>query len=188
MHGIICIETEWQITTKQNRRSLNTEPIVYYMSEVLCIPVIYRRVATRSELQYYLKQFSKSEYSKYDMFYFNYHGWTHGLKLEGEKELLTLEDLAEMAGEKVFAGKLVHFSSCRTLLGSERVVNEFMEHTHAQLVTGYTKSVDCYTSSIFDMALFGEYISKKKIPYVFKYLDANFGEIEKKLGFKHFGG
>mgnify|MGYP003330785888 CR=1 FL=1 len=33
----------------------------------------------------------------------------------------------------------------------------------------------------------GEYISKKKIPYVFKYLDANFGEIEKMLGFKHFG-
>lgn len=62
MHGIICIETEWQVTKKKNRLTLNSEPLLRYVSEMYQIPYFYRRVATKSELSYYLKQFSKKEY------------------------------------------------------------------------------------------------------------------------------
>ena len=62
MAGIICIETEWQITKKANRLSLNSEPLIRFISEMYGVPYIYRRVATLAELNYYLKQFQKAEY------------------------------------------------------------------------------------------------------------------------------
>lgn len=39
-HGIICIETEWQITKRGNRRNLNSEPLMKYISEMYGIPYI----------------------------------------------------------------------------------------------------------------------------------------------------
>ena len=42
MNGIICIETEWQITTNRNRRTLNTEPLMQYIHETYKVPYIYR--------------------------------------------------------------------------------------------------------------------------------------------------
>ena len=39
------------------------------------VPYIYRRVATLSELDYYLKEFRKKEYiNNYDVLYFSFHG------------------------------------------------------------------------------------------------------------------
>lgn len=32
--GIICIETEWQITKRSNRLSLNSEPLMKYISGI----------------------------------------------------------------------------------------------------------------------------------------------------------
>lgn len=33
-NGIICIETEWLITKSSNRLSLNSEPLMKYISEM----------------------------------------------------------------------------------------------------------------------------------------------------------
>ena len=96
-HGIICIETEWQITKKSNRLSLNSEPLKKYISEMYGIPYIHRRVATLGELKYYLEQFSKKEYmNNYSILYFSFHGNTNAIQLEGEKEDLQLDTLLEI--------------------------------------------------------------------------------------------
>ena len=83
--GIICIETEWQITTQSNKRNINTEPLIRFLHELNNAPYIYRRVATREELRYYLKKFHNKEYNNYGIFYFSFHGDTHKIVLEGEK-------------------------------------------------------------------------------------------------------
>lgn len=70
--GVICIETEWDITTKNNRRDINSEPLLQFLSKMYGIPYIYRKVATIEELKYYFKQFRKKEYAdNYNMYYFN---------------------------------------------------------------------------------------------------------------------
>lgn len=168
MAGIICIETEWEITTKGNRRNLNTEPLIKFISDLYCVPYIYRRVATLSELTYYLKQFQKKEYQKYNVLYFSFHGDTHAIQLEGEKEALTLFELQEEGGQ-VFNNRYVHFSSCRTLLGSEIVSQQFKKESGAKLLTGYTKSVDEDLSAIHDIALIGELLKRKQIAPMFAY-------------------
>ena len=171
--GIICLETEWHITKKRNQISLNSEPLLRFMKECYGIPYIYRRIATLGELEYYVKQFRKSEYDKYEIFYFSFHGQTHGIQLEGEKEPLSLEDLLAIGGD-VFNNRFIHFSSCRTLLGAHG----------AKSVTGYTKSVDSVLSAIHDIALFKECLEKEQIPAIFRQLERFYGGLQEKLGFR----
>lgn len=182
--GIICIETEWQITKRTNRLKLNTEHLIKFVSEVYNIPVIYRRVATKSELQFYLKQFLKSEY-EFSVLYFCFHGDTQSIHLEGDNIDLSLDDLIQM-GTGVFKGKFVHFSSCRTLLGSPRKLTDFYENSQAKVVSGYTKSVDSYMSAVHDIALLGEYLSSSNVSALFKRMNHLYGGLEEKLGFRYF--
>ena len=51
--GIICIESELQVTSRGHRLTLNSEPLIRFIHEMYEIPYIYRRVATLSELKYY---------------------------------------------------------------------------------------------------------------------------------------
>ena len=183
MSGIICLETEWTITKKDNKRWLCSEPLLRFLSESYHIPYIYRIVATYDELRYYLKQFCKKEYDKYNILYFSCHGETHGIQLEGHKELLTLHDLQEIGGT-AFQGRFVHFSSCKTMLGSQTLIDEFKDTTGAKVVSGYTKSVDTVLSAIHDIALFREYQESKQIPPIFNRLHSLYGGLEDKLGFR----
>ena len=131
--GIICLETEWEHTIKQNRLSLHTRSLLGFLEKSWGCKVIYRRVATKGELQYYLRRFATSEYNDYSIFYLSFHGDTHSIFLEGEKKTekkLTLKELADMA-KGVFTDRFVHFSSCRTLLGSDKELEEFKNNTGA---------------------------------------------------------
>ena len=181
-YEIICIETEWQITKRGNKRSLNTEPLVKYISEMYGVKYIYRRVATRTELEYYLEFLKRKEYS-FRVLYLSFHGKKHAIMLEGEKQELTLEELSEIGGD-VFRGRYVHFSSCRTLIGSESVIERFKKQTKAKMVSGYTKSVDSNDSAIHDIALIGELLTKKQLPTLLDSMKKRYGGLEEQLGFR----
>ena len=186
MKGIICIETEWQITTKGNRRSLNSEPLIKFISEMNKVPYLYRHVATLSELTYYLKQFQKKEYvDRYGILYFSFHGLPHVICLEGEKESISLEELQEIGGN-VFRNRYVHFSSCRTLWGSDSYALKFKNETGAKTLTGYTKNVDTDLSAIHDVALISEIIKRTQIPPIFRFLKEKYEGLERKLGFVYY--
>ena len=182
MAGIICIETEWQITKKRNRLTLNTEHLLRFISEIYNVSYIYRRVATRSELLFYLRQFQKTEYDKYNVLYFSFHGDTHSICLEGENEEVYLEELAEI-GKNVFADRLVHFSSCRTFLGNNQIVEKFKHQSNAKYVSGYRKSVPADVSAIHDIALIGNYLNSKRPAMAFKKVGKQFKELQSQLGF-----
>ena len=185
--GIICIETEFEITTKENRRNMDTESLLRFLEEGHQIPYIYRRVATRGELKYYLRKFAQVDYMKrYKILYFSFHGETHCIELEGEKgdnKILTLKELADMGGS-VFKGRFVHFSSCYTMLGSEAVAFDFKKETGAKLVSGYSKSVDTIRSAIHDICLFDTFITYTQMPSIYKRLETVYGGLTKELGFK----
>lgn len=181
--GIICIETEWQITTQSNKRNINTEPLIRFLHELNNAPYIYRRVATREELRYYLKKFHNKEYNNYGIFYFSFHRDTHEIVLEGEKERISLSKLAEMSNG-LFKNKYVHFSSCRTLLGSDNELQKFVEESGAKFVSGYTKSVDTDYSAIHDIALIEEILNSNRNVPLLKRMYKLYGGLEEKLGFK----
>ncbi len=184
--GIICIESELQITKRCHRLTLNSEPLIRFIHEMYKVPYIYRRVATLSELDYYLKEFRKKEYiNNYDVLYFSFHGSTRAIQLEGEKKLLTLSDLIEI-GKDVFEDRVIHFSSCRTMLGYGEKLKEFKKISKAKSVSGYTKSVDSALSAIHDVALIDAFININQLPAVFRRMSKLYGNLEEQLGFRHF--
>ncbi len=84
-NGIICLETEWEHTIERNRRSIHTKPLLDFLEKSSGCEIIYRRVATKNELQYYLKRFNLAKYDNYSIIYLSFHGDTHSIFLEGEK-------------------------------------------------------------------------------------------------------
>lgn len=185
--GIICIETEWEHTVKWNRITLHTESLLSFLEKSWNCNVIYRRVATKAELQYYLDRFRNVEYGDYSIFYLSFHGDTHSISLEGEKrndKIVTLKDLSIMANG-LFTNKFVHFSSCRTLLGSSKEIENFKSDTGASYVSGYTKSVDGILSAINDIAYFDQIFRyKKKKALVATSMEKYYQGLDEKLGFK----
>ena len=119
---------------------------------------IYRRIATKSELGFYLRKFKAKKYKSYSIFYLSFHGNTRSIQLEGEKGMnrtVSLNELSILA-DGCFNGRHLHFSSCRTMLGSEKDLLKFKEETSAKSISGYTKSVDCVLSAINDIAYFDQ--------------------------------
>ena len=181
--GIICIETECELTIKKNRLDLNSELLMQFLSKSCNIQYIYRRVATIEELRYYFKQLSKKEYSDYNIIYFSFHGDTQGISLESGK-FLTLEELAAMT-QGLFEGKYVHFGSCRTMLGSQVKLDDFCSSSKAKMVTGFTKSVDPVLSAIHDAALINEILKCKHSATVIAHMSSLYDGLQQKLGFRY---
>lgn len=182
--GIICIETEWEITNKKSKRELNSEPLLQFLSKTYGIPYIYRKVATIEELKYYFKHFKKKEYSeKYNVYYFSFHGETNIISFESG-ESLELKELSDIANG-LFFGKFVHFGSCRTMLGSPYKLEDFCEHTGAKMVSGFTTSVDCALCAIHDAAFISEIMTCKRVTTIINHMDKLYGGLQKKLGFRY---
>lgn len=185
-NGIICLETEWEHTVKRNKRLINTKPLLEFLEKSSGCEFIYRRVATKSELQYYLKRFNLAEYDDYSIIYLSFHGNTHSIILEGEKgddAILTLSELANMA-DGIFRDRFVHFSSCRTLFGSEKELENLKIETGAKYISGYTKSVDGILSAINDIAYFDRIFNYATIKGVASAMDKLYSGLGKELGFK----
>ena len=187
MNGIICLETEWEHTVNRNRLPLKTESLLDFLKTSCGCKIIYRRVATKSELQYYLKRFRNVEYADYSVVYLSFHGDTHSIILEGEPKsdrYLTLDKLASMA-DGCFENRFVHFSSCRTFLGGNAELENFKFNTGAAYISGYTTSVDCVLSAINDIAYFDQIFRyRKKKALISSAMSKYYAGLGEKLGFK----
>lgn len=182
--GIICIETEFEITTTGNKLPLNSEPLLQFLSKIHNIPYIYRRVATIEELKYYFQKFRRKEYlNKYHFFYFSFHGETQLISLESGTTL-NLEELSKIA-DGIFEGKFVHFGSCRTMFGAQTKIEDFSRNTGAKMVSGFTKKVDPALCAIHDMAFIAETINCKQVTSIISHMDKLYGGLQDKLGFRY---
>lgn len=136
-----------------------------------------------------LRRFATSEYNDYSIFYLSFHGGTHSIFLEGEKKTekkLTLKELADMA-KGVFTDRFVHFSSCRTLLGSDKELEEFKNDTGALYLSGYTTKVDSILSAINDIAYFDQILRHQtKKALIASAMEKYYNGLSQKLGFKIF--
>ena len=163
MHNIICFETEWLYNShKGNQFNLETKLLLDCLRNFYNCDIIHRHILSRENLQYYMNYFiSKRKFDKYDIVYFACHGSNHTISFEGEDDEIDLIELAAM-NKNFFSGKIVHFSSCRTLT-NEKMALEFKKQSEAKLVTGYRSSVDAMRAAIADMAYFNELMHIKNV-------------------------
>ncbi|QYH40000.1 hypothetical protein GYM62_14835 [Algoriphagus sp. NBT04N3] len=176
---IFCLEGEWE---KSLKPKYSVESYLNYLDEAFGIGYIYRKVNSADSLGKYLTTLKKKEYEKYQVVYLAFHGDRSLIELD-HSDSLNLIQLAELVGESL-QGKIIHFGSCKTLLGSEAKLLEFKKSTRAKLVSGYTKRVDFFESSLLDMAYLKKIMAYKDPRDIDDFLKRNHPVLVKRLGFK----
>ena len=97
---------------------------------------------------------------------------------------IPLEELVEYSNG-LFKGRYVHFSSCRTFIGSQENIDDFTRKTGAKLVTGYSHSVPADLSAMHDSLLIGQMIDKQQKASIISNMDTLCAGLSKRLGFRY---
>lgn len=176
MKKIICIETDWYFHDRKVLDKSSAEPLLKFFYDYLKkekFDYIYRKVATKEELQYLFNQLKYKAFDDFSIVYFSFHGNNGSVQLEGEKELLTLEELANMAGS-VLNGRCVHFSSCRTLYCKKDSLDYFLNKAAPAYLSGYTKSVDYLDSTLTDIVLLKQLMFRERLGLIKNVMETDY--------------
>ena len=109
---IFCIEGDWHPDLREKDTIENALRFMETASGMK-VKYIHRHCSTQEELRSRIQEYTKRRYSQFSIFYLAFHGVPNGLKL-GNKTILTLDELAEMADGKLH-NKILHLGSCESL-------------------------------------------------------------------------
>lgn len=184
-NGIICFETG-DFKKYNTTNEFYALPLLEFMKNEMGIEFIYRQVATRQELEFYLKKIGDKHFkNKYNVVYFSFHGRPENIFLtHDERSNVSLDDLAEMgAPYESFLDQHIHFSSCETLDCDDSLIKTFKRNVGAKTVSGYTKCVNTTPAFINEFAYFHQIFTFNTLTTIKKHME-NYDVQLSKLGFK----
>jgi hypothetical protein len=149
--GIFCLESEWFGL----RSSVSVRPALDLLKATdYRVPYIHRDVATREEMEHYLRRWFHGKHDLYDILWISMHS-RKGLLLPGNmrkaNERISLDSLEGLLAGKC-RGRLIHFGGCRTIaVGADRI-RSFLSVTGAACVSGFQEEVEWTESTFFELA------------------------------------
>lgn len=176
---IFCLEGEWE---KSLKSKYSVESYLKYLDEAFAVEYIYRKVNSSFSLQKYLKTLETKRYQDYKVIYLAFHGNSKGIEID-HTEFIDLEQLSELAGAS-FEDRIIHFGSCRTLLGSDTKLQNFKKCTGARMISGYTKTIDFFDSYLLDMVFLKNIVEYDRPGHIEKWIKNNYPSLTNNLGFK----
>lgn len=187
MKKIFCLETEWELSkSRKMRDKASMLPLLHFLEQSNGVEFVFRNVASRTDLRYYINQLGYKTYKDFQIIYLAFHGRSKALEIPNdEKNPIPFSELVEIS-DGVFQDKIVHFGSCRTLYTSDERILEFKEQTGARLISGYTKKIDFIRSSILDIAYFSELLDIQNVGAIEKRMIKRYDKLMDDLGFKIF--
>lgn len=138
---ITGIETLWFENVTLPRATI--QPILEIISQDSSVPYAYFSANTREELK-----FSISKLENTGILYLASHGKKGKFSLGND--YISLEELGNLLHNKL-THRAIHLSSCETLSVDDTEIEYFKQVTKAELVSGYTKTVDWLESSALDI-------------------------------------
>lgn len=172
---IFTLEGEWE---RNPTSKTSVWSMLQLLKDIEKIDFFHRRVATRSDFEFYLK---KSRIRKYSTIYFAFHGSKNQIQLGDYKNTLSLDDIAEIA-DGCLEDKIVHFGSCKTCKSKEEL-REFKYQTGAKMVSGYEKDIDWIDSTILDLAYFSNLNELTRKGAIEKRISSKYSDLYDRLGF-----
>ena len=151
--GIFCLEGSWWGVKDKT----SIEPMLRLLEIQADSRVPYRHydVATREELDFYLKKWRGASFNDFPILYLGFHGAPGELHVgEGRDTSLTLEDLADRL-DSACRGRVVHLGSCGTVDVHGRRLKKFCTRTGALAVCGFKEPVDWLKSAAFEVLVLG---------------------------------
>jgi hypothetical protein len=135
---ILCFEGLWDKNLEQR---LSVQPLLEIISKLNGINYTHCPCNTVNEFLFHLYQFNSSKAaSKNSILYLAFHAHSGRIVLS-DQELLNLEDLADLMGQR-FRGWSVLLSCCSIFCLGEKRIKNFIKQTKVGLVIGYRKDVD----------------------------------------------
>ncbi len=149
--GVFCLEAEWFGL----RSTMTVRPALDLMrASDYHVRYIHRDVATRAELEHYLRKWMQHAHRAYPVLWLSIHAG-RGILLPGDvrrtDEKLTVDELEELLAGKC-RGRIIHFGGCRTIALPRARIEQFMRVTGAAAVSGFEKKVDWTESTLFEIA------------------------------------
>jgi len=150
--GIFCLESEWFGLSS----TISVLPALHLLHDSdYKVPFIHRDVATRAELEHYLRKWFLEKHANYEILWLAMHT-RKGLLLPGDvrrhDERMNLNQL-----ELLLAGKcknrIIHIGGCNALALPLSRIRKFMRVTKAISVSGFCTSVDWTESTLFETSL-----------------------------------
>jgi hypothetical protein len=176
----MSIEGEWKPSLPDDRQSVR--PLLGLLEQQDDIAWSHRDAATREELHYLLERWSTERpYRDHRFLYLSFHGSAGTIRLSnGDVQLGRLA--TRLKGR--CKGKIIHFGACEVFDTSPRRLSQFRETTGAELVSGYTQSVDWIESAALDMLLMA-YIARRpgRLDLALRLLNKRAGPLIEHLGF-----
>jgi hypothetical protein len=150
--GVFCLENEWFGLSS----TVSVLPALRLLHDSdYKVPFIHRDVATRAELEHYLRKWLMEKHANYDILWLAMHT-RKGLLLPGDvrrhDEKMDLDQLEYALAGKC-AGRMIHFGGCRTLLLPKERITRFLRVTRAVSVSGFLTEVDWTESTLFETTL-----------------------------------
>lgn len=174
---VACLEGDWG-----GRRDLRSvEPVLQILQANSSSETYFHKCNTNGEFEYHMDRIARLP--SFAILYLAFHGTSGRIQTYDDALDITLEDLANIMGDR-FRGRIVHFGSCSTLNVDEDRIRAFLEATGVSAVTGFDSTVDWVESSAFDLLLFVMWQDYKQISAFERNLSKAHGELERRLGFR----
>ena len=150
--GVFCLENEWFGL----RSSVSVLPALKFLHDSdYRLQFIHRDVATRAELEHYLRKWLMEKHSGFEVLWLAMHT-RKGLLLPGDvrrhDEKMDFDQLEQALAGRC-AGRIIHFGGCRTLLLPKSRIERFLRVTRALSVSGFLTEVDWTESTLFETSL-----------------------------------
>jgi len=175
--GVFCLEGEWADSLDSR---LSVRPLLELLETMgESSGSIHRDVATRAELEYYLRRWIDDASAEYDVAYLAFHGSPGAISLGAED--VTLREIAEIidGGAK---GRTIYFGSCGTLDQPAADLKNFCRQTGARGLVGYTEAVGWSESAAFDLLLLPELLKGASLKPIVARLTSNHPRFVEGLG------
>ncbi|NBX36316.1 MAG: hypothetical protein EBR10_03705 [Planctomycetes bacterium] len=148
--GVFCLEADWFGLV----RPMSMKPALDLLhGSDAKIPYVLRDVATRSEVEIYLRRSLQARYRAFKLLWFAIHS-RPGELLPGDMrvphERVTIDALEHLLDGKC-GDRVVHFSGCQFLRLPRRRIDQFMRRTRALCVSGFTEEVPWLEATVFEL-------------------------------------
>jgi hypothetical protein len=151
MRGLLVLETPWEYELDS---AVSVGPFLQGLGDTLGIKVVCQRFNGRSDLVYYLEEFSQKK-SEYSYCYVASHG-TAG-RLETLLSNVNASTIADACRGSRGRGFIIGACS----FGNRRTAAEFLDKTDAAFVAGYSKNVPWEESMLADLCFLTYLIGRR---------------------------
>ena len=183
MLGVVCFEGQWSADIRDQQ---TVQPVLELLQRSGWIRFLHRFVASESQLKNELRQWAQKKNASYELCYLACHGEPGKVHL-ANGESVTSDTIADWLADRL-QGRTVYFGACSVARDTRQVrdaLARFKKTTKARAVCAYTSDIDWVESAAFEILLLSTlgWYDRRGIAWAFRYLEDEYGDMVKRLGF-----